>query len=369
MYIEKIKLRNFRNYQQIILDFQPGINVLLGNNAQGKTNLLESMFFLSTTRSHRVNDDKQMIRSNELFCNIECTLNDDGFSKRLAGVIHDSGKTLMISQNPVKKASEFIGLLNTVLFSPTDLELFESSPKTRRKFMDVEIGKISKTYMQNLSLYLKLLKERNNYLKSNKEDYTYLEVLNSQMIECQLILIKRRNELVEFFNKNITKYYQKLSHGQNILQIKYVSVVNCWDEDEKIRNDLESMYSKNQEKDRILQMTTSGIHRDDLLFVIDQKEVSSYASQGQRRLIILSLKLALIDFIKLKTNKYPVLLLDDVLSELDVEKRINLFQLLPDHIQTIITTTDINDLMNLISSSTLIYFVEQGTVSKWKEKS
>lgn len=366
MKIKSLKLRNFRNLESCFIQFDSKINVLLGKNAQGKTNILESLVFLSTSRSHRTGKDQDMIRDEQPFSNLECIIDEAG-KKTLAAVIHDKGKTLIVQKQPVSRSSEYIGILNVILFSPSDLEIFESSPKFRRRMMDIEIGKVQSMIMSDLNNYSKLLKDRNNVLKYPNPDKTYLHVLEDQMIECQITIQKAREEFLAIVNQGITAIYQKLSGESNMIYLEYIKSIETGSA-EMMRNQWKEKYAKNLERDLILKATTSGIHRDDFLFYINDKEVSSYASQGQRRMILLSLKLMLIDYIYQKKKIRPVLLLDDVLSELDQQKRVNLFHLIPEDIQTLITTTDIEDFVDLLKEKPLIYEVDKGLVSLWKEE-
>lgn len=354
------RCRNFRNYSECRLKLDPGINVFLGKNAQGKTNLLEGMFFLSTTRSHRVNEDILMIREGQDFSNLECVLDEE--QQKISAVIHDKGKTLMINRSPCRKSSEFIGLLNVILFSPTDLNLFDESPRARRKCMDIEIGKVSKGYTRCLSNYTHLLKERNSALKRPDLDETYLDVLDMQLIEQEIEIIIKRNEFIEMLNEDLSEFYYQLSQFKQPVSIRYIPLVEIA-EKEQMSAALKDKMQKNRQRDQILQMTSIGVHRDDFTFLMEGHPVSEIASQGQRRMILLAMKLSLIKYVLKKTGKLPVLLLDDVLSELDQEKRKNLLRCLPKNCQTIITTTDLDDCKELDREIT-VFEVNAGTVMK-----
>lgn len=346
MKIKNIKLRNFRNYSNLYVEFNPNINIIVGNNAQGKTNLLESILYLSTTRSHRVNQDQIMIKENEKFANIECELIST-INKKIQIVIHENGKSLFVQGKQILKSSEFIGIINAVLFSPRDIDIFEDSPRIRRKLMDIEIGKINKQYMISLNNYSKLLKDRNNLLKNNSSDKVLFESIEKQMIDNQITIINFRRKFISVINQIINNYYQKLSCTNDVVKVNYEC---CIEKEEvlEIINEFKSKYDKNFERDLFLKSTSFGIHRDDLTFKLNDKDVSSFASQGQRRMVILAFKLSLIDYIKSLINDYPILLLDDVLSELDDTRKNKLFEVIPSNIQTIITTTNlINNLDNL----------------------
>ena len=184
MYVSSIRLRNYRNYENQIINFDRGMNIVIGNNGEGKTNLLEAIYLLSTTRSHRVDDNRELIRFDSEFGSVEGNVVFNNQSSRLSVVVHKKGKTLMINNNPVRKNSEFIGKLNAVLFAPDDMNLFDDSPKIRRRLFDIEIGKLYSIYMYSLSNYLKYLKERNNYLKGNV-DRLMLETLTEKDLRCE----------------------------------------------------------------------------------------------------------------------------------------------------------------------------------------
>ncbi len=360
MYIKELQLRNFRNIDFCSIQFGRNYNILLGKNAQGKTSILESLVFLSSTRSHRVGDDQQMIQFGKECSNLDCLIEDDK-EKKLSAVIHPKGKTLMMNKVPVLKSSEFIGKLNVVLFSPNDLSLFEDSPRERRKFVDVEIGKLSPRYMVILTKYLKLLKERNSLLKMNRTMDPYFEVLEEQMINEQLMILKMRQHFVNEINKTLEIYYRKLSHQSIQIRCLYSSCVPV-SSDEAMKKDLIQLMNKNREKDVQYKSTSFGVHRDDFIFVFDGKKIEEVASQGQKRMVLLALKLSLLHYIKNSTKKIPVLLLDDVMSELDKEKRKNLFQVIPKGIQTIITTTDSEELKKEIQEKIQWFEVDNGVI-------
>lgn len=365
MKVTQIRLRNFRNYESCQLNPDPGINVLIGKNAQGKTNLLESLVLLSTTRSHRAAADQDLIREHEEFCKAECRLDTEPETV-LQAVIHEKGKTLMIHRQPVSRSSEFIGRLNAVLFAPSDLELFEAPPKVRRRLMDVEIGKVSAVYMQHLSSYMKLLKERNSLLKREPVNPAMLDVLDEQLIDQEIQVLLMRRQFLEMMNRQLTSCYNGLSAETAQVSVRYHTVSENTDP-QQIRGELHRKMKENRERDKILKTTASGIHRDDLSFQLNGRDVVSYASQGQRRMIVLAWKLSLMEFIRNRRHEMPVLLLDDVLSELDQEKRIRLFALIPESVQTFITTTEIHEILDFLPRRPKLTEVYNGQIRPWKE--
>ena len=339
MYVSSIRLRNYRNYENQIINFDRGMNIVIGNNGEGKTNLLEAIYLLSTTRSHRVDDNRELIRFDSEFGSVEGNVIFNNQSSRLSVVVHKKGKTLMINNNPVRKNSEFIGKLNAVLFAPDDMNLFDDSPKIRRRLFDIEIGKLYSIYMYSLSNYLKYLKERNNYLKGNV-DRLMLETLTEIMYEPQIRIIKERNSFINRVNKYLSIYYSQISGEEHDLKIEYRSVIAEKENEEVMKQQLIKLYENIRERDIYLKQTNTGVHREDYVFYLDGRDVSMYCSQGQKRTVILALKMAVVQIIYDIRKEYPVLLLDDLFSELDSNRRYNVLKMLPSSIQTIITTTD-----------------------------
>ena len=325
---------------------------------------------MSTTKSHRNVDDVQLIKMNEDFSCVDCHTCYEDQSLWYSAVIHKKGKTLCIRNQAVKRVSEFIGKINAVLFSPTDMNLFDASPKYRRHFLDVELGKMSSVYINQLNQYNRLLKERNAYLKQDCVDSALFDAITEQMLVPQVFIIKKRFAFVHKLNSYITKFYQLMNDSDDVIEIQYDSVVSYNIDDEIIKRDLVNKYSSMKDRDLLLQQTNMGIHREDIVFKINGFDVLAMASQGQKRMIVIALKLALVSIIHEYTGEYPILLLDDVFSELDITKRNRLVQMLPKKVQTIITTTDKNDLLDSIISQSVIYNIEKGCAEKWmKNKS
>lgn len=357
MKILTLKLKNFRNYTTCKVDFASTITILIGDNGQGKTNLLESILYLSTTRSFRVDDDKLMIKKGEQFSSIEASIQVNTI-KKLQVILHPEGKSLFAMGNKISRSSDFIGIVNAVLFAPSDIELFEDSPKVRRRLMDIEIGKINKHYMKALNNYTKLVKDRNQLLKNQVLDHTLFKSLEDLMIQQQGFIIKQRQVFIDKINETLTQYYQALSNSSHNIHIQYEC---CIQQQEDFEKEFAYKYQRLFDKDLALKMTTFGIHREDLTFYFDEFKVEDFTSQGQRRLIILAFKLALIEYIKEYSKELPILLLDDVLSELDEKRRRNLFKVLNKDIQTIITTTGIDDDLG-ISNYKVIKIVDKGVI-------
>ena len=352
MIVKNISLRNYRNYEKVDVNFDEKINYFIGNNGQGKTNLLEAILFLSLTKSHRINDDKKLIKYNSPFTKITSLINDEE-DKKMEVIIHQSGKSLSINNIQINKVSDFIGKLNVILFSPDDLFLFNDQPRERRKVIDQEISKINQKYLLTLNKYKNLIKDKNNLLKNKEIDINYLDVINEKLINQTKIIIEERKKIVEVLNKNIKRIYKLLSNEDKEIFIDYKC---CVEGNKSIKN----LYEENKQKEIDYRVASVGPHREDYLFLMDNEPLINIASQGQKRMVVLAFKLSLINYIYQQTNKYPVLLLDDVLSELDKNHRERLINLLKDKNQCIITTTEDIDIDKNIKK----FYVEDGTVKE-----
>lgn len=363
MIIENLKIRNFRNYESLNIQFKKGIHFITGKNGQGKTNLLESIYYLSCTKSHRTNDNKDVIMKSKTFFMLEANILKNDRKDNIKCIVNEEGKNLYFYQTPIKKVSDFIGTLNAVMFCPNDMNLFQSSPSVRRKFIDLELGKLSKTYTNTLNTYYKLLKERNAYLKRNEIDINFIKVIDDQMIELQVTIINQRKKFIDDMIKNSFEFYQKLSDDDTKINCVYQSFVEYLNVDE-MKLKMKEKYDKSWDKDCLYKVTNVGIHKDDFVFMINDKEVNAYASQGQKRSIVLALKLGIVRTVFLLTNSYPILLLDDVFSELDEDRRKMLLNLLNDDMQIFISSTD-----KILIKNKLIHYwnVDNGTISSLKE--
>lgn len=329
MLIKQIKLNNYRNYNTILLPLYSNLNIIIGPNGIGKTNILESIIVVSNTKSFRTLNDKELIQKEKDYSKIDI----DADVGKLKIVINQEGKSLFINDELLKKTSEFIGKLNAVLFKPSDLELFSVSPKERRKLLDIELGKISKEYLNNLLIYNKLLKDKNKLLKENVIDNNYLDLINEQMVPNIEIIIKKREEFFKNINLWISDIYQNIANTKTKIEIIYKACSNI--------KDIKDNIDKSKEKDNIYRYTTFGPHHDDYYFKFDDYELNSVASQGQKRMVFIAFKFALIKYIESITNNSPIILLDDVLSELDIDNRNRLIKMLPNNSQILITDTDL----------------------------
>lgn len=361
MYIESLRLKKFRNYSDQSIQLKNGMNLILGENGIGKTNLLESIYLLSTTRSHRNDDEKDMISFGEEFASVEATVVNKNGRDRLNIILHKKGKTLSLNNNMIKRNSEFIGKVNAVIFSPSEMNLFDDSPRERRRLIDMEIGKLSAGYMYNLSNYLKYLKQRNAYLKQGN-DKVMLDTYTEMIFDPQIKIIKERDSFINALNAYLSYFYNEISGSQNELKMVYKSFIKEKKDVNLMRKEIKETYDKMLERDMALKQTNIGIHREDYEFYLNDLNVAKYCSQGQKRMVILALKLALVQIIYQIKREYPILLLDDVFSELDSNHRICLIKLLPNSIQTIITTTDLREVSSIKKDNINIINITKGEI-------
>jgi len=307
--IQKISLRNFRNHESIELKFEKPFAYIHGANGTGKTSILESIYFCATTKSHRTNDEKELIKRNEGFASVKINTTED----RYEIVLSKNGKRASINGVEKRKISDFIGHLRVVMFAPEDLDLIKGSPANRRQFLDLEWMQLNKSYLRQLNTYKNILKQRNSLLKriGLDDDLTFLNILGDQLYDSGIEIISERRIFIEELNANLHEIYPLFSNHQ-------VKIIYEPDVDEKT---FRTYLHKSQKQDILYQSTNAGPHRDDFYIDFNGFDAKSYASQGEQRLIVVALKLALLKLIEKKTNKQVVLLLDDVLSELDLEKQ------------------------------------------------
>lgn len=372
MFLEQLSLKNFRNYCHEIIKFSKHINIFLGSNAQGKTNLIESIYILSTTKSYRLKKDKDLILFNHEFSKINATISKNNHLYDIEYIIYDKGKNIKVNHIEQKKISEYIGLFNVVLFAPEDLNLIKGQPNIRRKFIDVELSKLNSTYLKYISYYQKILKQRNQYLKkyTNVIDIIYLEILTEQLVHAASHIIFYRLNFIKSIEKYANHILNIMTENKEVLLIKYISQLEKINLDnsntitvEEIKNLYLKLFKENQKKEIDSRTTLYGPHRDDLQFLLNDKDVQLFGSQGQQRTVILCMKLAEIDLIKEQTKEYPILLLDDVLSELDNYRQTFLLKSIEDKVQTFITTTNIDSILKNIIKTPQIFYIEKGSVT------
>ena len=360
MFLRKIELKNFRNYDCLDINFDKNINIFIGNNAQGKTNILESIYFLSVTKSHRCNKDIYLIRNDELFSKVIGEVEDNNKTNTYEILINNEGKRVSINNNVFKKISDYLSKINVVMFCPDDLEIVKGTPSDRRKFINIEIGQMNNDYIINLAKYNKLLKTRNEYLKNeNNIDMNYLDVLTDELINLNITLYKYRKEFIYQINSYIVDIYKKIS-GKEDICVKYDSFID----DEDSLGDIQDKFYRVREQELLQKTTLIGIHRDDFSIFIDGNKINNYGSQGQHRISILCLKLAEIEIYKEIYNKKPIILLDDIFSELDKTKKTNIIKYIESDLQVFITSTDLNNINKRIIKNADIFYIEEGKVRK-----
>ncbi len=367
MRIAKLSLRHYRNYERCELSFAEGIHLIIGKNAQGKTNLLEAIAYLSTTRSHRTHEDKDLIQEEKDAFVLKAVIQKRQklLEERLS--LSNQGKNLFLNRTAIRRVSDFIGELNAVLFCPDDMSLFQASPRVRRRFIDMELSKLSKAYTRTLNEAGKLLKERNVYLKQEYVDENYLHIVTQRLIEQQVIIIRQRHRFLQDLLANAQGFYEKLSRDETKLSFDYHCCVEYSEDEEELKQRLWEKYNKYIERDRFLKQTNVGIHKEDFMFRINGRELSSYASQGQKRSVLLAMKIGMVSMIHDLIDDYPVLLLDDVFSELDENRKQMLLTSLPANVQIFITTTELSEIPIVKDRKYVIWHVDHGSVTLDRE--
>ncbi len=373
MHLIDIKLQNFRNYEKQELSFSPSINVLIGENAQGKTNLIESIYFLAMARSHRTARDRELIGWEKDLAKVEGLLEKKSHSVPLEIILSKSGKIAKFNHLEQKKLSNYIGQLNVILFAPEDLSLVKGSPSVRRRFIDMELGQMNKIYLHHLVQYQQILRQRNKFLKQaryNKSfDQIYLDVLTEQLAAEGAEVLFYRFQFIEKLNKWAKEVQANISDNKESLVIEYKTMNELNDEltVEEIFEILKENYTAIQTQEIDQGTTTIGPHRDDLVFYVNERNVQTYGSQGQQRTTALSLKLAEIELMHEVTGEYPILLLDDVLSELDDSRQTHLLESIQNKVQTFITTTSLDGIQMELLDNPLIFYVKNGIIETDEE--
>ena len=368
MRLNKLYLKNYRNYQELKITFTKNLVIFLGENAQGKTNLLESIYVLAMTRSHRTSSEQELIgwQGEQALIQGEVT---KGTSKiPLEILLSKKGRKTKINHIEQKKLSSYVGQLNVILFAPEDLSLVKGSPQIRRKFLDMELGQINPIYLYDLVQYQGILKQRNQYLKQLNEkkqtDLLYLDILSEQLAEFGSKVLKARAQFVRRLEFWANTLHQQITHQKEQLEIEYVTSFSSLSTQtqEEIQTQFLELLNQNKKKDMFRGTTTIGPHRDDLSFFVNQKNVQTYGSQGQQRTTALSVKLAEIDLIKEETGEYPILLLDDVMSELDDNRQLHLLETIEGKVQTFLTTTTLAHVKNKMPVEPVIFYVQPGDI-------
>lgn len=369
MKISKISLVNFRNYSNLNVSLGKNLNIFVGDNAQGKTNILEAVTMLSLTKSHRVGVSPNIIMFGKSKCKLGCVVKKNKIISKLEINISDDSKKLLVNKNEIKKVADYISYLNTIIFTPDDLEIIKGSPNVRRNLLNIQLSQLSKEYLKKYNEYNKLLKTRNEYLKilfnNSIADKDYLDILTDKMIEKAVYIYQKRKEYIDLINLSINSFYSEIANDEGLV-VKYVPNVSFDEFDsESLRKRLKHIYKKNYLKELNYGMTVYGPHRDDFYFEYKNYDMRFYGSQGQQKLAVLSFKLSEIPIFKDITGTEPVLLLDDVFSELDIKKRNKLLKFINiDDIQSIITTTDLKNINKKYVEDACVFNVKNGNVER-----
>lgn len=366
--LTKLKLINFRNYSNLNIKFSNNMNIFIGNNAQGKTNLLESIVFLSLTKSHRVGQNPNVVMFNKNVCKINGVIKKADIITKLECRIGDK-KELFKNGTIIRKVSDYISNLNVIVFGPDDLDIVKGSPNNRRNLLNIELSQIDKDYLNTYNEFNKILRIRNEYLKmmysNSLTDKSYLDILTDKFIEKSIYIYQKRNEFINKINESINDNYNLISKGDNIRVIYENNIHFDNYEVDEIRKEMESIIHDNYYKEIKYGMSLYGPHRDDFSFYINDSDIKYYGSQGQQKLAILSFKLSEIDIFEDITLEKPILLLDDIFSEFDIKKRNNLIKYINSKdIQSFITTTDLKNINKRYLDGASIYEVKDGNVER-----
>ncbi len=361
MKLQNLVLKNFRNYSHLDLDFSDTLNIIYGDNGSGKSNLIEGIYILALTKSFRTNNDLNLIKNNEAKCSIIGNIITNEKTTYQID-LDNAGKTVYIDSDKVTKISDFVTKINIVLFNPLDTRIISDSPAFRRRMLNIEISQINREYLNLLSDYNKLLKNRNAYLKqlliNGNSSTEYLDILTRKLVENGLKIHLIRKEYIDKINSYISDIYRNIfEYGE--LKINYKSIYT-----NKSMDKMLEMYQKNYRKEMNYSKTLFGIHHDDIEILLDGHNIKEYGSVGQQKNSIISFKLAEVLIIKSVKNEYPILILDDLFSELDNTKINNIIKMLNREVQTFITTTSIDKVSKDLLVDATLYQVKDGVIER-----
>ena len=359
MFIKRLQMLNYRNYNALDIELCPNVNVFMGDNAQGKTNILEAIYYCAFAKSHRTSKDKELINWNGEHAFISVDVGRERLDKRIdISILKDGKKSIRINKIKIKKIGELFGNFNVVMFSPEDLRIIKDSPGVRRKFIDMELCQLNPKYYYNLVQYNKVLNERNILLRNRSTSSEMLEIYDMQLVEFGYNIIRERIKYIESLNKYAEKIHSDITSGKEKINFKYISTIKDL---ENIKENFYTLLEKNRSKDCDRGITSIGPHRDDFFVYINDIDTKSYGSQGQQRTAVLTMKFSSLEIIKELTGEFPVLLLDDVLSELDFNRKKYILSTIG-QIQTIITCTGIEDLYEYLDEKAKVFKVKNGEI-------
>lgn len=370
LFLSELSITNYRNYEKAKLAFENKVNVILGENAQGKTNLMESIYVLAIAKSHRTSKDKELIKWDEEYAKIEGRVHKRINSLSLELIISNKGKKAKVNSLEQKKLSSYIGSLNAVMFAPEDLNLVKGSPQVRRRFIDIEIGQVMPVYMHDLNQYHHILQQRNHLLKqynhAPEKNKVMLEILTVQLVDVAVKITQRRIHFLRLLQNWAGPIHHGISRGLETLKIQYNPSIDVSEGSDlsKMEEGYYEKFAKLKSKEIDRGITLAGPHRDDMQFFVNDKDVQVYGSQGQQRTTALSIKLAEIELIKSEVGEYPILLLDDVLSELDDYRQSHLLNTIQDKVQTFVTTTSVEGIDHETLKKAAKFHVRAGEIEK-----
>ena len=359
MFIKRLQMLNYRNYNALDIELCPNVNVFMGDNAQGKTNILEAIYYCAFAKSHRTSKDKELINWNGEHAFISVDVGRERLDKRIdISILKDGKKSIRINKIKIKKIGELFGNFNVVMFSPEDLRIIKDSPGVRRKIIDMELCQLNPKYYYNLVQYNKVLNERNILLRNRNTSSEMLEIYDMQLVEFGYNIIRDRIKYIESLNKYAEKIHSDITSGKEKINFKYISTIKDL---ENIKENFYTLLEKNRSKDCDRGITSIGPHRDDFFVYINDIDTKSYGSQGQQRTAVLTMKFSSLEIIKELTGEFPVLLLDDVLSELDFNRKKYILSTIG-QIQTVITCTGIEDLYEYLDEKAKVFKVKNGEI-------
>lgn len=365
MKIGRLQLKNYRNYKKLDIELNSGLNIFIGNNAQGKSNILESIFVLALTKSYINVKDQYLINDGEDFSLIKANFYTDNVENILEVIITENSKKLKINNVEVKKYCDYISRVKVLIFSPYNVNFVKDGPNVRRKSINMVISQFSNNYVKLLQNYNAVLKKRNQFLKSidcfKEYNRFYFDAINDRFCSLAVEIVLERSKFITEINKVLGNIYYEITDYKD-LYFKYVSNVEVIDKKDKMLEKFKLKVKSMFDREKAYGMTLIGPHRDDFTFLLDGRELEIYGSQGQIRAAILALKLSELLIFKEKDGDYPILLLDDIFSELDIDKRNKLVKYILDDVQTIITTTDIDLIDKSLVSKSKVFVVEDGKI-------
>ncbi len=361
MFFKSLELKNFRNYNNLNLSFNSHINIIVGKNGQGKTNILESLYYIAYLKSHRISDDNILINEAKKNFKIKSKIKRENLLDEVKIEQTLDNRKVFFNQTEIQKKGEYLELINVILFEPTNLEILKGSPNIRREFLNDAIFQINSNYYNVLNDFNRLLKMRNEFLKSNRNDQVYLETLDKYYVEKAIIIYQMRAKYINKINEFISDIYKNIMNIEN-LKIEYKSFYSKIENKNDIKEALIKEMKNNYNKEKYTGITIEGPQKDDFVFLLNSKNLKEYGSQGQQRGAVISLKFAEAEIIKKYKNVIPIFLLDDVFSELDGIRKNNLLKYIESEYQVILTTTDLSKISKKLITNAQIIKIENGNI-------